>query len=220
MYELRYEVLLRYTDLLIDGALIAIGISLASILLGAILGMLVALARTSKVAALRLLAVGYVEVVRNIPLLLILVFIYFVLPLVGVRGIDKFQSAVVAMSIYAAAYLSEIFRAGIEAVSDRYVQAAKSIGLSKHQTFVFIICPIMIGEVLPAMGNNVVSLFKDSSLASAISVPEITFAGRQINIDTFRVIEAWTAVGAIYLVIGFLISLLLRRLEIVVVRWR
>jgi polar amino acid transport system permease protein len=70
------------------------------------------------------------------------------------------------------------------------------------------------------MGNNVVSLFKDSSLASAISVPEITFAGRQINIDTFRVIEAWTAVGAIYLVIGFLISLLLRRLELVVVRWR
>jgi His/Glu/Gln/Arg/opine family amino acid ABC transporter permease subunit len=220
MYELRFEVLLRYIDPLIEGILIAIGISLASIIFGAIIGMFIALARTSNNSALRFFAAAYVQIIRNIPLLLILIFIYFVLPILGIRGIDKFQSAIAALSIYAAAYLSEIFRAGIEAVSTRYVEAAKSIGLSKYQTFVWVTFPIMIGEVLPAVSNNVISLFKDSSLAAAISVPEITFVGRQINTDTFRVIEAWTVVGATYITVGVIASQLLRRLEVTLVRWR
>jgi His/Glu/Gln/Arg/opine family amino acid ABC transporter permease subunit len=220
MYELRFEVLLRYIDPLIEGILIAIGISLASILFGAIIGMFIALARTSNNSALRFFAAAYVQIIRNIPLLLILIFIYFVLPILGIRGIDKFQSAIAALSIYAAAYLSEIFRAGIEAVSTRYVEAAKSIGLSKYQIFVWVTFPIMIGEVLPAVSNNVISLFKDSSLAAAISVPEITFVGRQINIDTFRVIEAWTVVGATYITVAVIASQLLRRLEVTLVRWR
>lgn len=220
MYELHFEVLLRYVDPLIHGVVLAVGISLASIGIGAVLGLGVALARISRNAVLRYAAASYVQILRNIPLLLILIVVYFVFPIIGIRGINKYQSAIIAMSVYSAAYLSEIFRAGLEAGQTRYVEAAKSIGLSKYQTFTSVIFPIMIGEVLPAVGNSVISLFKDSSLAAAISVPEITFVGRQINTDTFRVIEAWTAVGLVYLVVGFLISLLLRRLETVVVRWR
>jgi polar amino acid transport system permease protein len=199
MYELHYEVLWRYLPDLQEGIFLAVTISLASIVFGTALGLVVALARTSKSRILRLLASAYIQILRNIPLLLILVIIYFVLPLIGIRGINRIQSAILAMSIYAAAYLAEVFRAGLEAVQTRYV---------------------MIGEVLPAIGNNVISLFKDSSLASAISVPEITFVGRQINTDTFRVIEAWTAVATVYLVIVFLASFILQRLERAVVRWR
>jgi polar amino acid transport system permease protein len=220
MYELHYEVLWRYLPELQEGIFLAVTISLASIVFGTALGLVVALARTSKSRIARILASAYIQILRNIPLLLILVIIYFVLPLIGIRGINRIQSAILAMSIYAAAYLAEVFRAGLEAVQTRYVEAAKSIGLSGFQSFVYIIFPIMIGEVLPAIGNNVISLFKDSSLASAISVPEITFVGRQINTDTFRVIEAWTAVATVYLVIVFVASFILQRLERAVVRWR
>jgi polar amino acid transport system permease protein len=220
MYELHFEILLRYVDPIIGGILLAIELSLSSLAIGAVLGLAIALGRISRSRVLRYAGIAYVQVLRNIPLLLILIVVYFVFPIIGIRGIDKYQSAIIAMSLYAAAYLSEIFRAGLEAVQTRYVEAAKSIGLSKTQTFTSIIFPIMIGEVLPSVCNTVISLFKDSSLAAAISVPEITFVGRQINTDTFRVIEAWTAVGGVYLVVGFLASLLLRRLEMAVVRWR
>jgi polar amino acid transport system permease protein len=220
MYELQFQILLRYVDPMLNAVVITLGLSIASILIGSALGLAIALARTSQTAVIVYAATAYVNILRNIPLLLILIFVYFVFPIIGIRGIDKYQSAVIAMSLYAAAYLSEIFRAGLEAVQTRYVEAAKSIGLSKYQTFASVIFPIMIGEVLPALGNNYVSLFKDSSLAAAISVPEITFVGRQINTDTFRVIEAWTAVGVVYLVVGFLFNFSLRRLEMVVVRWR
>jgi His/Glu/Gln/Arg/opine family amino acid ABC transporter permease subunit len=220
MYELHFEILLRYVDPMLNAVVVTVGISLASIIIGSALGLAIALARTSQKVILVYTAAAYVNILRNIPLLLVLIFVYFVFPIIGIRGIDKYQSAVIALSLYAAAYLSEIFRAGLEAVQTRYVEAAKSIGLSKYQTFTNVIFPIMIGEVLPALGNNFVSLFKDSSLAAAISVPEITFVGRQINTDTFRVIEAWTAVALVYLVVGFLLTVSLRRLEMVVVRWR
>src|SRR5262249_10995422 len=146
MYELHFEILLRYIDPLINGVLIAIGLSLSSIAIGAVLGLGIALVRTNGSAVLRYLAVCYVQFLRNIPLLLILVVVYFVFPLIGIRGINKYQSAVIAMSLYSAAYLSEIFRAGLEAVQTRYVEAAKSIGLSRRQTFTSVIFPIMIGE--------------------------------------------------------------------------
>jgi polar amino acid transport system permease protein len=220
MYELHFEILLRYVDPIVEGVLIALGLSVASLVIGAVLGLGIALGRISRSRTLRYAGMVYVQVLRNIPLLLILIVVYFVFPLIGIRGFDKYESAIIAMSLYAAAYLSEIFRAGLEAVQTRYVEAAKSIGLSRTQTFTSVIFPIMIGEVLPAISNNVISLFKDSSLAAAISVPEITFVGRQINTDTFRVIEAWTAVGSVYLVVGFLASLILRRLEMAVIRWR
>lgn len=220
MYELHFEILLRYVDPILEGIWLALGLSLASLAVGGVLGIVIALGRVSRSRVLRFAGVTYVQILRNIPLLLILIVVYFVFPIVGIRGINKYQSAVIAMSLYAAAYLSEIFRAGLEAAQTRYVEAAKSIGLSRTQTFTSVVFPIMIGEVLPAIGNTVISLFKDSSLAAAIAVPEITFVGRQINTDTFRVIEAWTAVGSVYLIVGFLASLILRRLEMAVVRWR
>src|SRR5665213_4523255 len=110
MYELHFEILLRYIDPLINGVIIALGLSLSSIVIGAVLGLAIALGRTSRFPILRYTGVAYVQFLRNIPLLLILIVVYFVFPIIGIRGINKYQSAVIAMSLYAAAYLSEIFR--------------------------------------------------------------------------------------------------------------
>lgn len=220
MYQLRYAVLLNYVEMLLFGLFVAVSITLVALLIGMVIGLGVAFLRISRNPFLSRLGAFYVHFFRNIPLLLIILFVFFGFPLLGLRGLDKYASAVVAMALYSAAYLAEIFRAGLEAVQDRYVEAAKSIGLSKANTLRYVLMPIMFAEVLPALSNYMISLFKDSSLAAAISVPEITFVGRVINTDTWRVIEAWTAVAGMYLAFGFLIAWVLRRIEVLLVRWR
>lgn len=220
MYELRFDILLRYAEPFLNGVWVAIYLTVTSVALGSVAGLILAAGRANGNRFVRLTCASYIEFFRNIPLLLILVFVFFALPLLGVRGIDKYWSAILALALYSAAYLAEVFRAGLEAIQSRYVEAAKSIGLSRWATFRFVLLPLMLAEITPALGNNIISIFKDTSLAASISVPEITFVGRVINTDTWRVVEAWTAVGAVYLSFGFLASAVVSRLEAGFSRWR
>jgi His/Glu/Gln/Arg/opine family amino acid ABC transporter permease subunit len=220
MYTLRWEVLLPYVPRLAWGLALSLTITGASLLLGSILGLLLAFARTSSNVALRRSASAYVELLRNVPLLLIIIFIYFGLPLMGIRFLDNVPSVIVAMSLYAAAYLCEIFRAGILSVEKGYIEAGKSIGLTSLGVARHVTIPLMFAQALPAIGNMTISLFKDSSLASAASVAEVTLVGRVINTDTWRIVEVWTVVGGIYLGISYILAFLLRRIEVPFVRWR
>jgi len=126
---------------------------------------------------------------------------------------DGEGSMIVALSLYYAAYLCEVFRAGILSVGRRYLDAGKSIGLTNVGVARYITVPIMFRSVLPSLTNTAISLFKDTSIAMAIAVPELTFAARKISTDTFKVFEAWLTVGAIYLVIAWLIGAVMRALE-------
>ena len=220
MYQLRFQILLRYIDRLAYGVFLAISITFASLLIGAVIGLVMALMRTRGNLAFRRVATAYVEFFRNIPLLLIIIFIFFGLPLMGIQFLDKFASVTVAMSLYAGAYLTEIFRAGIESIESRFIEAGQSIGLTSSDIVRYVILPLMFAESLPALSNLTISLFKDSSLAAAASVPEITFVGRVINTDTWRIVEAWTAVAGIYLGVSYFMALLLRRVERSLLRWR
>ena len=127
--------------------------------------------------------------------------------------VDSRDAAITALAIYGGAYLAEVFRAGIQSVSRRYVEAGTSLGLSGFEIARYITLPIMFRSVLPSLSNTFISLFKDTSLAAAISVPELTFVARKMNTDTFRTIEAWTAAGALYLVTAYVIAAVLRFLE-------
>lgn len=220
MYTPHFEVILRYVDQLGAAVLLSLAITFASLFFGAILGLLMAFARVFGGSWLRWLAAAYVEVFRNIPLLLIIVFIYFGLPLVGIRFLENVPSVILAMSLYAGSYLTEIFRAGIVSVEAGYVEAGKSIGLTGRGVARHVLIPLAFTQALPALGNMAISLFKDSSLASATAVREITFVGRLINTDTWRVIEAWTVVGGFYLGISYLFAFLLRQVEKRYIRWR
>ncbi len=220
MYQLRFQVLLRYTDDLAWGLALSLSLSFTSLLLGSALGLALAFARSFGNEWIKKVVDSYVEFFRNIPLLLIIIFIFFGLPLMDVRILDKYYSVIVAMSLYASAYLTEIFRAGIESVESRYLEAGRSIGLSTAGLARYIIGPLMFAEILPALGNFAISLFKDSSLATAAAVPELTFVGRKINTDTWRVVEAWTAVAGVYLGVSYALAFLLRNIERRVIAWR
>jgi polar amino acid transport system permease protein len=119
----------------------------------------------------------------------------------------------VALAIYAGGYLAEIFRAGIQAVGRRYLDAGRSLGLDRWEVARYVTMPIMFRTVLPSLSNTFISLFKDTSLAAAIAVPELTYAARELSTNTFRVIEAWTTAGALYIASCFLIAGVLRFFE-------
>ena len=223
MFDLDWSIVLRYQDLIIEGVILALRMTLISFAIGCLLGLLLAYARTSGKAWLAKPAAAYVEFLRNIPLLLIVLIYYFGLPMVAYRKFpdwladavvfDGEGSMIVALSLYYAAYLCEVFRAGILSVGRRYLDAGKSIGLTGVGIARFITVPIMFRSVLPSLTNTAISLFKDTSIAMAIAVPEMTFAARKISTDTFKVFEAWLTVGAIYLLISWLIGFVMRRLE-------
>jgi polar amino acid transport system permease protein len=213
MYTFNWGPVFRDFDLLWKGLLLGIGIAMLALAIGSILGLIGAFARAYGSRQLRALVAAYVEFVRNIPLLLIIYFVYFGLPLVGISVLDNLWSFVFALALYSAAYLTETFRAGIEAIGKGYIEAGKAIGLTRLQVARYVTVPLMFRIVLPSLGNTFISLFKDTSLASAISVSELTYGAIRINVNTWRIIEVYTVVGLMYLVTCYTIAGLLRLLE-------
>jgi polar amino acid transport system permease protein len=213
MYHFNWRPVFQNFDLLWQGLLLALGISFLSLGIGMLIGLVGAFGRTYGPRQLRLLIAAYVEFVRNIPLLLIIYFVYFALPLLGISILDNLWSFVFALAIYAGSYLIEIFRAGLESIHTGYIEAGKAIGLTRLQRARYVTVPLMFRIVLPSLGNTLISLFKDTSLASAISVTELTYGAIRINVNTWRVIEVYTVVALIYLATSYLIAGVLRLLE-------
>lgn len=212
-YNFDWSVIWRNWDRLGAALLLGLGLAMVSLLIGCVLGLTLAYARVSKRWWLSAPAWLFVELVRNLPLLLLIFFVYFGLPELGIYGLDKIQSFVLTLSLYAGAYMCEVFRAGLSSIPRQYVEAAKAIGLRPWQRQRWVVLPVMFRITLPAVSNNLISLFKDTSLAAAIAVPELTFTARQINANTFRVMEAWITASALYLATAYGIAILLRRVE-------
>jgi His/Glu/Gln/Arg/opine family amino acid ABC transporter permease subunit len=167
----------------------------------------------------RITAAAYVELVRNTPLLLLIFFVYFGFGIQGLQPLGPLSSVLVAMTLNSGAYLSEVFRAGILSVSRNYVEAGQAVGLSQSQILRHVTLPLMFAQALPALTNSAVGIFKDSSLASALAVPELTFASENFAVFTFRTFEAFTASGVLYLGASLLFGVGLRRLEQRALRW-
>lgn len=123
------------------------------------------------------------------------------------------SSFITALSLYSGAYLTEVFRAGLIAVPRGLGEAGKAIGLTRLQIALWVVSPVMVRNVLPALGSTFISLFKDTSIAAAIAVPELTFQARKINVESFRIIETWTVASGLYIATCFTMAALLRGLE-------
>jgi polar amino acid transport system permease protein len=187
-------------------------ISLLSIIGGTILGVAGALSRISRNRLLNVLAAVYVEWIRNTPLLIQLLFIYFGL---GVfLPLSAFVSAVLALSIFSGAYITEIIRAGIQSIHKGQREAALSLGMSEGQAMRLVILPQAFKRILPPLAGQFISLIKDSSLVSVIAVSELTYAAKNIVTETFRAFEVWMAIAVFYFVLSFILSRLVRVLEL------
>jgi len=223
-------------DFLWEGVLLTLQLTLAAYGLALVIGLIAGLMRLSSNPVVYTLSTLYVEVVRGVPLLVLLIYIAFVAaPLVsealgglaralGMPGVAAWVTAVIrsdlnraimGLAIGYGAYLAEVYRAGIESIPRGQMEAARSLGMTYGQAMRFVILPQALRVILPPLGNDLIALLKDSALASAIAVPELTQAGRLLSARTFRAFETYNMVALLYLIMTLVGSLGVRALE----RW-
>ncbi|ALA20418.1 MULTISPECIES: amino acid ABC transporter permease [unclassified Chelatococcus] len=211
-YTLNFGAVWRSFDRLLAGLGLSLMLAIVAIAIGCVIGLVVAFALRSPSGLLRRPAGLYVTVIRNTPILVLVLFTYFALPQLGVR-LDKINSFIATLAIYSGAYLAEVFRAGLIAVPPGLREAGLAIGLTEMQIRTSITLPVMLRNVLPALSSTFISLFKDTSLAAAIAVPELTFEARKINVETFRVVETWIVASCLYVATCTVLAALMRRIE-------
>jgi polar amino acid transport system permease protein len=199
------------SGLLINGLWVTLEITAASLLLAFFIGLCAAICRGSISIIGQLLSRGYVELIRNTPLLVQIFFIYFVLA--PALGLGRFFSAILALSLFEGAYISEILRAGIQSIDRGQWEASYSCGLTPMQTYRHIILPQAVRRMLPPLTGQAVSLIKDSALVSTIAIYDLTMQGQAIVSETFLTFEIWFTIAVMYLFMTFTLSTVVQVLE-------
>jgi polar amino acid transport system permease protein len=194
-----------------DGIMITFEVTVMSILLALVIGLFTGLGRISKNPIINGIASLYVEVIRGIPLLVQLFYIYFALG--RIIQMPPLPSAVLAMSVCYGAYMGEIFRAGIQAIPKGQAEAARSLGMTPAQSMYHVILPQAVKTILPPVGNEFVALLKDSSLVSILAVADLLRRGREYAAQSFAYFETYTMVALVYLMITLFFSKLISIME-------
>jgi len=196
---------------LLDGLMVTLELSVYSIVLGLLIGLVTAFLRLSDSYSGKLLATVYLELVRNTPLLIQLFVFYFVLG--PIFEIDRFWVAVLCISFFEGSFASEIIRGGILSVRKGQIEAGASLGLSRAATYRYITLPQALPIILPPLAGILVNLIKHSAIVSVIAVFDLTTSGLDIISETFMAFEIWITVAAIYLVITISLSIVISRFE-------
>ena len=198
---------------LLSGMGITIYISIISILISMILGFVVAIPSLAKNKLLTYINIGYVEIVRAIPLLVLILWVYYGLPIMTGLSFSPFVSGIIALSISERAFQAEIFRAGINSIKKAQWEAGSSLGLNFFKRLRLVILPQAIKNILPALGNQFVYVLKMSSLVSIIGIGDLTRKANELVVTTYRPLEIYTFLILEYLVLILIVSYFVRRLE-------
>ena len=213
-YSVRLNVVTDNWVFLVSGIQATLWVTLGALALGVVLGLPTGMARLSGRRWLYIPAVAYIEVFRNTPALVQLIWIYYCLPILTGINMSAAVSCTIALGLNAAAYIAEIFRAGIQAVDRGQVDAARSVGMSYFQTLRKVILPQAFRRMIPAFVNETVSLVKYSSLVSVLGVADLTYQAQSLSTTSYRPIEVFTFIAIVYFLICTLLSWLARRLEL------
>ncbi|APT71941.1 nickel transporter [Thermosipho sp. 1063] len=206
------EVVLENLPFLLLGAWDTLKLTFFSVLIGLILGTFIGMGRLSKLKVINIPSTVYVEFLRGTPLLVQISIVYFGLPQLGIQ-LEAYPAAIVALGLNSGAYIAEIVRAGIQSIPKGQYEAARSLGMSHFQTMRYIILPQAFKNILPALGNEFITLTKDSSLASIIGVTELMRRGQFVITRTFQTFSIYFGIAIIYFVMTFTISRIVRVIE-------
>src|SRR5215470_7271106 len=202
----------EFLPILLNGVALTIIVTLGSLILSTLLGLVWALMRVSGIPALSWSSAAVINVIRGIPIIVLLFYLYFVMPDLGI-ALTALQAAIIGLGIAYSAYQAENFRAGIEAIDKGQIEAAHSIGMGWWLTMRRVILPQAIRIVLPPYGNVMIMMLKDSSQASTITVAELALQGKLIASSTFQNSTVFTLVAALYLVMSLPLIMLAGWLE-------
>lgn len=208
------KLLTRYSSFFAEGVKNTLIIALFAVVLGTVLGTLMALLRMSRFKPARAIATAYIEFVRGTPLMIQLMFVFYGLPMTGIQfptvsfipDFPRFAAGIFAMSINSCAYVAEIIRSGIQAVDDGQTEAARSIGFTHGQTMRMVVLPQAVKNILPALGNEFVTVIKESSIVSVVGIADLMFRTNDVIAVTYIQLEALAIAALIYFMMTFLAS--------------
>jgi polar amino acid transport system permease protein len=209
-YQFRWDVIWNNLDFLMSGLQMTLFISATSLVFALIGGLILALFDLSRFAVLRGFSLTLGEIIRNTPILVQLLWVYYVLPIVFNIRVSSLAGILIGLSLYMAAFISEVYRAGIQAVPKGQREAAQVLGLTPAQSFVRIVLPQAIRMTLPPLASNFVQLIKFSSLGAVISVSEITRRGMELSSSTFRPLETFSFIAVVYFFICWPLAMAIR----------
>jgi len=198
---------------LLSGMGVTIYISVISIIISMIVGFIVAIPSLAKNKFLTYINIGYVEIVRAIPLLVLILWIYYGLPIMTGLSFSPFVSGIIALAISESAFQAEIFRAGINSIKRSQWEAGSSLGLTFYKRLRLVILPQAIKNILPALGNQFVYVLKMSSLVSIIGIADLTRKANELVVSTYRPLEIYTFLILEYLILILIVSFFVRKLE-------
>ena len=202
---------LRIMKFIPDGIFITFQVTVYSILLALVVGLLTGLGRLSRNKCINIVASTYVEVVRGIPLLVQLFYIYYALG--KFVQVPDMMAAVIALSFCYGAYMGEVFRAGIDSISKGQTEAARSLGFNRTETMFYVILPQAWRTILPPVGNEFIALLKDTSLISILAVPDLLRRGREFASESFLYFDTYTLIAVVYLIITLVLSKMVSIME-------
>ena len=220
-FETIGKIIERYSSFFAQGVVNTLIIAAFSVLLGTILGTLMATMRMGKILPLKWLAVAYIEFIRGTPLMVQLMFIFYGLPMIGVKipdiswipNFSRFAAGVVAMSMNSCAYVAEVIRSGIQAVDYGQTEAARSVGFSSGEAMRLVVLPQAIKNILPALGNEFVTVIKESSIVSVIGIADLMFRTNDVIALIYKSLECLAVAALIYFVLTFISSRLVSLAE-------
>jgi len=202
----------EFLPILLNGVALTIIVTLGSLVLSTLLGLIWALMRVSGIPALSWSSAAVINVIRGIPIIVLLFYLYFVMPDLGI-ALTALQAAIIGLGIAYSAYQAENFRAGIEAIDKGQIEAAQAIGMGWWLTMWRVVLPQAVRTVLPPYGNIMIMMLKDSSQASTITVAELALQGKLIASSTFKNTSVFTLVALMYLTMSIPLILLVRHFE-------
>lgn len=211
IYQPDWSIITNNLGIFWEGLLLTLRISGLSLLLAIPIGIIVGIGRISKNRFINFLASAYVEIIRGIPLIVILIWIYFVLG--QFLKLGSFWGSIVSLAIFSGAFIAEIVRGGIQSIPKGQMEAARSSGMTHFQAMKLIILPQAIRKTLPPMASQFILLIKDSSLVSTISAVDLTLKATNLAAVSYRYIEIWSFVAVVYFAVTFTLSLIIRQFE-------
>ncbi|ARF17904.1 amino acid ABC transporter permease [Sporosarcina sp. P18a] len=210
-YEYDFSVISQNMDIFIEGALKTLEISAIALLLAIPMGIIIGMGRISRNRFIRILSSAYVEVMRGVPLLVLLIWIFFVLG--QFLKLGSYWASIIGLAVFTAAFIAEIVRSGIQGVPRGQMEAARSSGMTYWQAMRLIVLPQAFRRVLPPLASQFIMLIKDSSLISVIGATELTLNAKNLVATSMRSIEVWTFIGFVYFAMTFTLSMIIRAIE-------
>ncbi|HMK80334.1 MAG TPA: amino acid ABC transporter permease [Xanthobacteraceae bacterium] len=213
MYQWHFDIVWGYRWLFVSGTAVTIGLTVAVVVLGLLVGLVAGIAQISRFPVLRWLSWLYIEMFRLTPLLVLLLWFYYALPMMTGIKLDALSASIVTLALYGGSFYAEVIRGGIVSIDPGQSEAGLALGMTPARVMRRIVLPQAIKRMIPPLMNQSIIQFKNTSLVSVLAVPDLLYQGQVAAMDTYRALEVYTVIAAIYFVVLLPLTVIVKRAE-------